>query len=71
MKTILEHLQSIKYPKLQKFCIDNLDVRYSNTLTYCLSYALMLGVDLSANNTKNNIFCKNTPKKFNKKYLVE
>lgn len=53
MKTILEHLQSIKYPKLQKFCIDNLDVRYSNTLTYCLSYALMLGVDLSANNTKN------------------
>lgn len=50
--TVLEHLETVKYPKLKKFFMDNLDHRYSNEQTRFLGYAVMLAVDMKTKDKK-------------------
>jgi len=52
MKTVLQHLETIKYPKLKKFFMDNLDHRYSNEQTRFLGYVVMLAVDMKTKDKK-------------------
>jgi len=52
MKTVLEHLMSIKDLEVRKKCLENLDPKCADLMCYSPGYALMLGVNQPSSEKK-------------------